>query len=127
MKIGAGDVAEIFEQDGAGHDFAAFERPQLAPRDDLGLRFHRHQQDDVVVDVGVDLAPPQPEPIGDLEVLSVFSPAVEAHLAKIVQRLPDFDSQDRPAPMQIADFVVGQFDKVRTLEHLVERLHEVGV
>src|SRR4249919_2656721 len=82
LEIAAGDVAEAFEQHRARPHLSPFECLQLASRADLGLRLHCRDHDDAVVDFGLDLAPAQPEPFGDLERLDVPAAPVETYLAE---------------------------------------------
>ena len=126
IEIRACDVAETFEQHRAGPYLPPLERFKLAPRADLGLRFHRRDHDDVIVDLGLDLTPAQPQPFADLERLDVPPAPVEAHLAEIIERRLDLDAQRAPA-MGRTDLRVRQLDEIRVLKHLVERGHEIGV
>lgn len=127
IEIAAGDVAEAFEQHRARPHLSPFECLQLASRADLGLRLHCRDHDDVVVDLGLDLAPAQPEPFGDLERLDVPAAPVETYLAEIVERRLDLDAQHAAPAVRRTDLRMRQLHEVRVLEHRVERGHEIGI
>jgi hypothetical protein len=126
-EIAAGHVAKIFEQHRAGHDLAAREPAQLAPRVDVFVGFHRHHEHDVVVDFGLDHAAAQPEPYGAFDLLGVMSAPPEPHVAKIVQRRPDLDPfADTPA-MRSVDLIARHLDEICRFQDRFERAHQIDI
>ena len=102
VEIDAGDIAEIFDEHRAGAQLGARQPFALTPRDDVGLRLHRHQQHDVVVDQNLRGALAQAPPFGGLERLHVVAAPEEPHLAVIVERCLDLDPHGGSPRMRLA-------------------------
>lgn len=119
-------MLKIFQQHRTWNDLAALQEAQFPTRADFSLRLHRYHENDVVEDIDLDLASPQAEPFGDLDLLGMVAAPVEAHFAEIVVLRLDLDRHRAPA-MRVGDVLVRQFLEIGVLEDAVERADEIVV
>lgn len=87
--------------------------------------FHRHQQDNVVIDIGLDAALAPTVPLGDLNRFPVVTAAEEADIAVVVHRRLDVDADDGVLAMGKCDLLMRDFDEVRAMQHPQERADHV--
>jgi len=127
VEIDAGDVAEVFDEHRAWPQLVAGQTLALPRRCDIGLRLHRHQQHDVVVDQNLHGALAQTEPAGGLERFHMVAAPEEPHLAVIVERRLDLDPHGGSPAMRFLDLGVRHLDEIGVRQHGGERSQQVRV
>ena len=114
VEIGAGDVAEIFQQHRAG--------PHLGLRACASCRssasfFIVTSRTTSSYTSNSTLRLPQAEPLGNLDRFAVMAAPEEADLAVVVERRLDVDLHQRVLAMGAVDLLVRDFDEVGVVQH----------
>ena len=127
LQVGAGDVAEIFDDDPAVAELAAPGALALLLRDEFLGRLGGRHQHHVVIDLDRPLVLLETEQAREFHLLAVPSATEEADVAVVLERGVHLDRHERLGMAGAFDLVARHLDEVRPAEHVPEGLDQVGV